>query len=230
MAGVRGLFVSYEKLLFKRPLVTKVPPPPAARIHIVRLLHGRRVCRFAPQAVTSAIIGGIGDLTCQLAIENREKCDVKRLAIFTFMNAAFIAPVIHTWFARLHRLVPGEGAAVVAKRLLADQLAFAPLFVPSFLGCLLTLEGHPHPLRKVAHVYWPTMQANWLLWVPAQAVNFALVPLHFQVLFGNSVGFVWSVYLSWRSHNQGRAPQGIEPTIEPGVVPGSADRDLGRFT
>ena len=45
---------------------------PAVRIHFVRLLHGRRVCRLAPQAVTSAVIGGAGDLTCQCAFENRD--------------------------------------------------------------------------------------------------------------------------------------------------------------
>jgi hypothetical protein len=32
------------------------------------------------------------------------------------------------------------------------------------------------------------------------AYMFAYVPGKYQVLFSNSVGFVWNVYLSWRTH------------------------------
>jgi FtsH-binding integral membrane protein len=39
--------------------------------------------------------------------------------------------------------------------------------------------------------------ANWALWVPAQFVNFAVVPLKFQVLYSNVVALVWNVYLSY---------------------------------
>ena len=39
-----------------------------------------------------------------------------------------------------------------------------------------------------------------MLWIPAQAVNLGLVPLHLQVLFGNVVSLAWNSYLSWVSH------------------------------
>jgi protein Mpv17 len=41
------------------------------------------------------------------------------------------------------------------------------------------------------------IQANFALWIPAQIVNFSLVPLNYQVLFGNVVALLWNVYLSW---------------------------------
>ena len=65
-AMLRSAFAAYERSLHARPLTTKVPPPPPVRIHFVRLLHGRRICKFASQAVTSGCISGIGDFACQV--------------------------------------------------------------------------------------------------------------------------------------------------------------------
>ena len=102
MRRARGLFAAYEHALHSRPLTTKARPPPGphkslapVRIHFVRLLHGRRVCRLAPQAVTSAAIGGVGDLTCQCAIEKRELeyIDWRRFWTFTGLGGVLVAPV-----------------------------------------------------------------------------------------------------------------------------------------
>jgi hypothetical protein len=41
---------------------------------------------------------------------------------------------------------------------------------------------------------------GWSMWVPSMAVMFAVVPVKFQVLYSNCVGFVWNAYLSWRTH------------------------------
>ena len=91
----RRVFQAYERSLHARPLFTKVPSPIAVRIHFIRLLHGRRVCRIASQAWTSAFIGGAGDLTCQCAFEKREldKIDWRRFSTFTALGGLMVAPV-----------------------------------------------------------------------------------------------------------------------------------------
>ena len=58
----------------------------------------------------------------------------------------------------------------------------------------------PSALAAVRSDWWPVVTANWKLWVPAQLVNFGVVPLHFQVLFANGVALVWNVYLSHMTH------------------------------
>ena len=202
----RRLLQRYEVALRAQPLLTKVrsarraPTPPARPIHFVRLLHGRRVCRVASQAVSSAVIGGAGDLTCQLVFEAREEVDVWRLCVFTALNGGLVAPTLHRWYSWLHRNVTGEGTRAIGGRLLLDQLVFAPLFIPTFMAALATLEGHPHPLHKAQRQWWPAVVANWQLWVPCQVVNFALVPVHWQVLFANGVACVWNVWVSSISH------------------------------
>ena len=48
--------------------------------------------------------------------------------------------------------------------------------------------------------WWEAVKMNWYMWIPAQMINFALVPLQFRVLFSNVVALAWNTYLSWASH------------------------------
>ena len=106
---------------------------------------------------------------------------MKRLCTFTALGGVLVAPTLHTWYSWLHGSFPGNGVLAVGKRLVFDQTLFAPLFIPIFMGSVLLAEGHPEPRSKIAHDWWPAVVANWKLWVPAQLLNFGLVPLQYQV-------------------------------------------------
>ena len=99
------------------------------------------------------------------------------------------------------RKLPGNSLSVVLKRTLLDQIFFAPIFIPTFMTSLMILESKPLDeiptvlIRNVPEV----VRTNWALWIPAMLVNFRYVPGPWQVLFSNCVGFVWNVYLSWKT-------------------------------
>jgi hypothetical protein len=100
------------------------------------------------------------------------------------------------------RLVPGKASVTrVTKRLVLDQFGFAPLFCPSFMALLWLLEGQDMTMiaPKLKEVAPDIIVANWFLWIPAMTINFSMIPLKFQVLFGNVVALVWNVYLSYMS-------------------------------
>jgi hypothetical protein len=50
-------------------------------------------------------------------------------------------PLLHLWFGFLFRTVPGTGMVQTAKKILMDQLLFAPIFNPLFVGYIYLLEG-----------------------------------------------------------------------------------------
>jgi len=50
---------------------------------------------------------------------------------------------------------------------------------------------------KLKADWFPTVVANYAVWVPCQFVNFRFVPPHLQVLWANCVGFFWNIYLSY---------------------------------
>ena len=59
------------------------------------------------------------------------------------------------------------------------------------------MEGRPEKIPSKLRSDWAgTVIAIWSLWIPAQYINFKYIPIQFQVLFSNSVGFIWNLYLS----------------------------------
>ena len=85
----------------------------------------------------------------------------------------------------------------------ANQLVLGPVVVTSVFAWNLALTGKlrelPDKWRRDA---LRTLQKGWAFWVPAASVNFALVPLQFQVLYMSTCGIVWTCILSAASANK----------------------------
>ena len=178
----RGLLAWYGGMLERRPLPTKI--------------------------VTGGLMCVGGDLLCQLGIERRDvfSVDRGRLVRFFIMGSCLTAPWYHVWFGILERRFPRPASldprkvswGTVRRKLAADQGLMALCFNPVFLLCLMALEGHPGDWApKMQEKGFDMLIANWQLWVPAQIINFALVPISFQVLYMNAISVVWACYLSF---------------------------------
>ena len=171
-----SLFQGYSKLLTKYPLTTK--------------------------CTTSGLIAGCGDLISQSMLSSNKEnggMDINwtRFLTFTTLGTFYVAPVLHLWYGYLGKTIIGATPRAVFSRVFADQLIFAPLFVPSFFTMLSLLQGNVQELpQQLQNEWWKTVQVNWTLWIPAQMVNFRFVPLQYQVLFSNGVGLIWNIYLS----------------------------------
>ncbi|DAZ98631.1 TPA: hypothetical protein N0F65_000826 [Lagenidium giganteum] len=151
--------------------------------------------------VTGSVIAAVGDVNCQLFLEGDKPFDYKRAAIFTFLGGVLVSPILHVWYGFLGTTVPGVTGLALGKRLVLDQLVFAPTFLPVFFSSLLALEGTPDKIpEKLADDWWPAVKTNWAVWVPAQLINFRFVTGSLQVLFANVVGLFWNSYLSYVSH------------------------------
>jgi hypothetical protein len=142
------------------------------------------------------------DVTCQYLTRTEEsKFDFARALRFFAMGAFWVAPITNFWYTALStRIVPGPRTVTnIVKRLGVDQFLFAPIFVNAFMGCLWLLEGKSDIPQALAKVAPEMIVANWTLWIPAMTINLGFVPLKYQVLFGNMVALVWTVYLSYMS-------------------------------
>jgi len=111
-------------------------------------------------------------------------------------------PPHHYWYLYLDKLLPGKSAGVVCKKILADQIFAAPFFAITFIYGASLLEG------KTLGSCWsefktkfPTIYLfDWFIWPPTQAINFALVPAQYRVLYVNGVTVLWDVFLSYIKH------------------------------
>jgi len=175
-----SLWVTYNRLLVEKPVATK--------------------------AITSGVIAFVADIACQKAFKEEPKdgtkkstdIDWKRTAKFTIINLVLVGPLLHFWYGTLVAKIPGTGYLSAIYRVALDQFVFAPFcIIPAFFSFSLCLDGTPELIPEKLKADWATtMVANFSLWVPAQFINFKMVPAQYQVLFANTVGLVWNVYLS----------------------------------
>ncbi|KAK2652187.1 hypothetical protein Ddye_012043 [Dipteronia dyeriana] len=155
------------------------------------------------KAVTSALLTFIGDIVCQVVIDQAPSLDVKRTFVFTLLGLVLVGPTLHFWYLNLSKLVPLPGVSGTLVRLLLDQLLFAPTFIGVFLSTLVTLEGRPSQVvPKLQQEWFSAVLANWKLWIPFQFLNFLFVPQQFQVLAANFVSLAWNVILSFKAHKE----------------------------
>jgi len=131
--------------------------------------------------------------------------DQMRLARFGAMGFFLVAPSVYVWFGALHMYVPGSSVWAVTKRVLYDQLVYSPIFEPILVLSLMAMEGRSqqHMMDFLTNGKLSALVvANWVLWFPAQFINFAFVPFKWQVLFSNLVSVIWNAYLSWTTFEQ----------------------------
>lgn len=152
--------------------------------------------------------------------EDRFEPDLARTGRFVLLGGALIGPTVHHWYGALMRYIPGTSFKAVLKRTFFDQAIFAPLFQPTFLASLLLLERSGGVVGRgskgsgveekekedISSVLIRTVPdlivSNWMLWIPAMIINFKYVPGKWQVLYSNGIGFVWNVYLSWKTQEE----------------------------
>eukprot|EP01041_Mallomonas_annulata_P009720 gene9720-20210_t len=169
------MLLSYNHALEKYPLLTK--------------------------AVTSGIITAAGDYACQVIIE--KKLDWNRVGKFTIIGTALVGPTLHYWYNFLWKTIPGQSFRPVLYRVALDQLCFSPIFIAVFVSSVLILEGKPEKIyAKLRQDWLDIVAANYAVWVPAQCINFGVVPPNFNVLFSNVVGLGWNIYMSHVSHKE----------------------------
>ena len=103
--------------------------------------------------------------------------DLRRTSRFAFVGMVFVAPMCHTWFGYLHRMVRGDTLLAALKRVILDQLIFAPIMIPGFMTNIMILEGKSRDeikralIRDVPDAY----MTNLGIWVPALLVNFRYI-------------------------------------------------------
>lgn len=187
-----GAWSKYSQLLGDHPIITK--------------------------SLSSSILSFCADIVCQLGFENHvtkydcdsqleklkqklQNIDLVRSLQFGFLGGALVGPTLHHWYKYLGRIFPEQNVAGSLKRLALDQLFFAPIFIPTFFSCALLLERKPSEIpNKIKNDWLQTVLANYVVWVPAQFINFKMITPAFQVLFSNSVGCFWNIYLSYETY------------------------------
>merc|ERR1719464_853711 len=110
---------------------------------------------------------------------------------------------------------------VVAKKILCDQIIFSPICIVACLiaACVLNGRDKENMYKEVYHKGQELYLAEWLLWPPAQFINFYYLPTKYRVLYDNLVSLVYDTYTSHVKFTV-QVTEGLEERlIERGALP-----------
>ena len=145
--------------------------------------------------------------------------DYRRSFHFFVLGLTFVAPTSHYWYGGMakHAWTRGQSMKQITKRVALDQFVWTPVFFVIWLGGFWSMEAGeintPRLTQQLTDSLPEVMVANWILWIPAQYLNFYACPVKFQVLFVNLIELGWNCYLSFAASGGGHghaSPSKIE--------------------
>ena len=157
------------------------------------------------KSITSCTITILGEIIgsyvkCKLA-NKKFTIDLSRIKVFGLYGLLITGPVLHWWYGLLENIVRKLGYIGHTKtfvKLLFDRLVFGPPFVlltVIFIQFLQTLSIDK-TIQYIKTNYLSVLRINESVWTIAQALNFEVIPIDFQVLFVNAISIGWNTYLS----------------------------------
>lgn len=103
--------------------------------------------------------------------------------------------VCHYWYLWLDRFLPGYTVRTVVKKVVLDQIILSPVMWAVYFASLSLIELSGW--QKFKERFWSKggrlYIAEWIVWPPAQVVNFYFLPTRYRVLYDNviSLAFDW---------------------------------------
>eukprot|EP00794_Sanderia_malayensis_P008066 gene8066-8929_t len=173
---------------------------------IYNRLFGRYL--FVTNTISYVALYGLGDVLIQyierhaLRKENDNRGHDFRRTLSFMAFASFHGPVNHFWYSALDRFIKGSKHSNVFKKLIADQLIFAPYSTGIFFMGLGTIEGQSlkTSVEETKRKFIPTYLADLAIWPAAQILNFYVVPPHLRMMYINTVTLFWNTFLSYMKH------------------------------
>lgn len=159
---------------------------------------------LATNLTLSISLSGIGDIIEQnYEIMNKEieELNFKRTKNMC-ISGLTLGLVCHYWYQGLDRCLPGSTLRMVMKKLVADQFIASPICIATFFLTLGYLEGTSKEVfiqetkQKAIKLY----VADWMVWPPAQFINFYLLPYQYRILFDNTISLGYDIYTSRVQH------------------------------
>lgn len=150
----------------------------------------------------SALGDGI-EQSYEIYTKEQEKYDIKRNMHMAFSGAA-VGILCHQWYKVLDKFIVGKTVDMVIKKLVLDQLVFSPIMIITFFGSLAILEDNPMENFKeeVRDKFITLYRAEWMVWPPAQVINFYFLPTRFRVLYDNTISLGYDIYTSQVKHGK----------------------------
>lgn len=104
----------------------------------------------------------------------------------------------HAWYRYLDKFIPGYSLRIVMKKVVVDQFIASPICISIFFLTLAALEktSKTELVSEIKDKAWKLYAAEWMIWPPAQFINFYVLPYKYRVLFDNGISLCYDIFTS----------------------------------
>lgn len=147
----------------------------------------------------SSILGDVIEQKYEIYKKEIEKWDRRRT--LNMATAGFTVGIFcHHWYNYLDHKIPGKRhIRTVFKKVMVDQLIASPIVILLFFATLgiMKQETLPEAIEEIKNKWIRLYAAEWVVWPPAQIINFYLLPTKYRVLYDNTISLGYDVYTSY---------------------------------
>ena len=145
-----------------------------------------------------------GDTVCQKLIEKKSWADFsfKRTLRQCSVSLLYTAPIGHLWFGillpKIVKPLTYKPARVLTSVVL-DNTIYASYIITTgvFFLELLKTGSVETSVENVQKKFWKMFLNSAQFWSAVSLINHTFLPIHYRVVFGNSCGVIWQVYMSY---------------------------------
>lgn len=153
----------------------------------------------------SVTLSGVGDVIQQKYLISRgikKEIDVLRTRNMAISGLP-VGVLCHYWYSYLDLLIPERTFKAVMKKVVVDQVLASPVFIFVFFLTVGLLERTTFEsiVSESVRKGWRMYAAEWMIWPPAQVINFYLLPLQYRVLYDNLISLGFDIYTSYIKHD-----------------------------
>ncbi|KAL1129016.1 hypothetical protein AAG570_013548 [Ranatra chinensis] len=136
-----------------------------------------------------------------------DKASLMRYAV---VGSCINSNILYFWYKWLDAKFIGRSGKIVVKKLLLDQFVLTPQLLTVFYVSMSIMEGKKNIFEECRQKLIPTFQRSCCFWLPAQTINFLLVPPPARVVYVGTCSFIWVNVLCWLKRKELKVVTDVE--------------------
>ncbi|RZF35887.1 hypothetical protein LSTR_LSTR013168 [Laodelphax striatellus] len=117
--------------------------------------------------------------------------DIASLGRYAVVGTCINSNLLYFWYKWLDKNFSGTAKKTIVKKLLLDQFAMTPNLLIIFYISMSIMEGKQDIFEECKQKFIPTFKSSCGFWLPAQTINFLLVPPAARVVYVGTCSFLW---------------------------------------
>jgi len=127
----------------------------------------------------------------KILTEKEEPYDLNVVGRYGVLGSTVFPSFLFYWYKWLDGRFVGTALKTVLSKTVIDQAVSAPIILVTFYTGMSLMEGKEDLFAECKEKFVPTFTKSCMFWMPAQAINFLLVPQTMRVVYIAACSFAW---------------------------------------